>query len=134
MFSAQNDLILDPFLGTGTTTLAAIASKRNSIGYDIDESFYELIHSNIKNQEQFINDYISNRLEKHMNFVDERKKLKGNDVFKYLNKHYDFPVMTRQELEIKIPFVKNIIIEKNSIIAKYFDKVSLISPNSSKLF
>lgn len=135
MFSVQNDLILDPFLGTGTTSLAAIASKRNSVGYDIDESFYELIIRNLKNQEQFINDYISNRIKKHLNFVDERKKIKGNDTFKYINKHYNFPVMTRQELEIKIPFVKRIKINETEILAEYFkDEIGLKAPNSNQLF
>lgn len=135
MFSVQNDLILDPFLGTGTTSLAAIASKRNSVGYDIDKSFYELIVRNLKNQEQFINDYISNRIKKHLNFVDERKKIKGNDAFKYINRHYNFPVMTRQELEIKIPFVKRIKINETEILAEYFnDEIGLKSPNSNQLF
>ena len=32
MFSIQGDIVLDPYLGTGTTTLGAMASGRNSIG------------------------------------------------------------------------------------------------------
>lgn len=36
MFSFAGDTILDPFLGTGTTTIAAIRSGRNSIGVEID--------------------------------------------------------------------------------------------------
>jgi DNA modification methylase len=127
MFSVQDDVILDPFLGTGTTTLASIASKRNSIGYDIDKSFSDLIYNNISNKENFINEIISNRLQKHLNFVEERKIIKGEETFKYLNKHYNFPVMTRQELEIKIPFVKKINIKNSEILVKYFDKIGLIS-------
>jgi len=41
MFSIQQDTVLDPFWGTGTTTLAAIASSRNSIGVEIDEKLVE---------------------------------------------------------------------------------------------
>ena len=48
MFSVQGDVILDPFLGTGTTTLAALASARNSIGYEIDRNFKDLIEKRIK--------------------------------------------------------------------------------------
>lgn len=36
MFSFAGDTVLDPFLGTGTTTVAAICSGRNSIGVEID--------------------------------------------------------------------------------------------------
>jgi hypothetical protein len=42
MFSFVGDMVLDPFLGTGTTTVAAAKWVRNSIGYEIDEHFYEL--------------------------------------------------------------------------------------------
>jgi modification methylase len=36
MFSFVGDTVLDPFLGTGTTMLAAMRHGRNSIGYEID--------------------------------------------------------------------------------------------------
>ena len=36
MFSIKGDTVLDPFLGIGTTAAAAIASQRNSIGYEIN--------------------------------------------------------------------------------------------------
>jgi DNA modification methylase len=41
MFSFVNDTVLDPFLGTGTTSLAAAQCGRNSIGYEIDASYLE---------------------------------------------------------------------------------------------
>ncbi len=36
------DTILDTFLGTGTTTIAAAKWGRNSLGYEIDEHYYDL--------------------------------------------------------------------------------------------
>lgn len=39
MFSFAGDTVLDPFSGTGTTTVAAITCGRNSIGYEIDEHY-----------------------------------------------------------------------------------------------
>jgi DNA modification methylase len=39
MFSFVGDTVLDPFLGTGTTTLAALQTGRNSIGYEIDAEY-----------------------------------------------------------------------------------------------
>jgi len=47
MFSIIGDVVLDPFLGTGTTTKAAIELKRNSIGYEIDENLKPIIEEKI---------------------------------------------------------------------------------------
>ncbi len=47
MFSIIGDTILDPFLGTGTTTKAAIELKRNSIGYEIDPNLEPVIKEKI---------------------------------------------------------------------------------------
>jgi DNA modification methylase len=39
MFSYVGDTVLDPFLGSGTTSLAAIYTLRNSIGYEVEPSY-----------------------------------------------------------------------------------------------
>ncbi len=43
MFSFIGDTVLDPFLGTGTTTEAAIIANRSSIGYEVEEKYYEIV-------------------------------------------------------------------------------------------
>lgn len=43
MFSFVNDTILDPFIGSGTTSLAAKNLGRNSVGYEINPKFIEMI-------------------------------------------------------------------------------------------
>lgn len=47
MFSFYGDIILDPFLGSGTTTREALELGRNSIGYEINKEFLEIIKSKI---------------------------------------------------------------------------------------
>jgi site-specific DNA-methyltransferase (adenine-specific) len=47
MFSFVGDTVLDPFLGSGTTTLAAKNLNRNSIGYEINEKFLSIIRDKI---------------------------------------------------------------------------------------
>jgi site-specific DNA-methyltransferase (adenine-specific) len=42
MYSFVGDTVLDPFVGTGTTMLAAIKCGRNSIGYEIDPKFVDI--------------------------------------------------------------------------------------------
>ncbi len=39
MFSFYGDTVLDPFVGTGTTMVAALRANRNSIGLDIDAEY-----------------------------------------------------------------------------------------------
>jgi DNA modification methylase len=40
--SNENDIILDPFLGSGTTALAAKHLKRNYIGFEINENYFKI--------------------------------------------------------------------------------------------
>lgn len=42
LFSFAGDTILDPFLGTGTTSLAAITTGRNSIGNEIEPTYFKM--------------------------------------------------------------------------------------------
>lgn len=48
MFSFVGDTVLDPFSGTGTTTVAAINTGRNSIGYEIDPKYAQLARRRIE--------------------------------------------------------------------------------------
>jgi DNA modification methylase len=48
MFSFYNEVVLDPFLGSGTTAKAAINLGRNAIGYEINESFKNIIKSKLE--------------------------------------------------------------------------------------
>jgi site-specific DNA-methyltransferase (adenine-specific) len=45
----EGDTVLDPFMGSGTTAIAAIRNNRNVIGYDIDKDVYDYSIERIKN-------------------------------------------------------------------------------------
>jgi site-specific DNA-methyltransferase (adenine-specific) len=47
MFSFPNETVLDPFLGSGTTSLAAKKLNRNSIGYEINPEYIPIIKEKI---------------------------------------------------------------------------------------
>jgi len=119
MYSVKGDMVLDPFLGTGTTIISAIASGRNSIGYELDPNFEEYIKKSIKNSKNSSNEYILNRFEKHVVFVNNRIEEKG--PLKYTANNYPIPVMTRQELNIKLSLIKEIKEKEEFIIADYED-------------
>ena len=47
MFSFVGDTVLDPFWGTGTTTVAAMKTARHSVGYEIDRRFLQMGHDRL---------------------------------------------------------------------------------------
>ena len=48
-WSNEGDLVLDPFMGSGTTALAAKKLNRHYIGIEINEDYYNLINNRINN-------------------------------------------------------------------------------------
>ncbi len=53
MFTFEGETVLDPFLGSGTTSLAAKKLNRNSIGYEINPEFEKIILDKIGNDTIF---------------------------------------------------------------------------------
>jgi DNA modification methylase len=52
MFSVKKEMVLDPFLGSGTTTKIAMLNERNSIGYEVDEKMLSTITKKISNRKK----------------------------------------------------------------------------------
>ena len=48
MFSFAGDTVLDPFLGTGSTSEAAMRWGRNSVGFEIDAHYLEMAHARLQ--------------------------------------------------------------------------------------
>jgi len=51
MFSFVNDVVLDPFLGSGTTLKVALELKRSGVGYEINKNFLEIIKKKVNNSD-----------------------------------------------------------------------------------
>jgi DNA modification methylase len=47
MFSFVGDTVLDPFMGTGTTNLAASRWGRNSVGFEVDTHYFDLAYQRL---------------------------------------------------------------------------------------
>lgn len=47
--SNENDVVLDTFMGSGTTAVACIETNRNYIGFEIDENYYRTALRRIEN-------------------------------------------------------------------------------------
>ncbi len=79
MFSFVGETVLDPFLGSGTTSLAAKNLNRNSIGYEINEEFLPIIKDKLGlKQDTIFQDAtfeIIKQEELSIDFKEEIKKL-----------------------------------------------------------
>jgi DNA modification methylase len=47
LYTYQGDLVLDPFIGSGTTAVAAVESGRHYVGFDTEESYVDLARDRI---------------------------------------------------------------------------------------
>lgn len=121
MYSLQGDVILDPFMGTGTTALAAAITQRNSIGYEIDKDFVAVAADNLISLPiDNANGMIDKRIETHNQFVEDRAKTKE---IKHFNRNLNLPVITSQETDIKFSYLSKITAERmNKIVATYTEK------------
>lgn len=52
LYTYQGDLVLDPFIGSGTTAVAAIETGRRYVGFDTEESYVELARERIASLER----------------------------------------------------------------------------------
>ena len=54
LFSFTNDIVIDPFMGSGTTAIAAIKNNRNFVGYEINKEYINLANNRILNLKEKI--------------------------------------------------------------------------------
>jgi site-specific DNA-methyltransferase (adenine-specific) len=47
LFSFAGDVVLDPFAGTGSTSVAAISSGRNSIGVEVEKRYFSIMATRV---------------------------------------------------------------------------------------
>ncbi len=100
MFSIIGDTVLDPFLGTGTSTLAAVCSARSSIGVEVKTSLVEQAASRLPSARELGIQRVRARLDNHRQFVNHREA--DGRPLKYTNRHYQIPVQTKQERELEL--------------------------------
>jgi len=100
MYSVYGDTVLDPFWGTGTTSLAAMVAGRSSVGYELQEQFVDLFDETVPRVTELAHDTVSRRVRRHEEFVERR--LEDGAEFEYTAENYDFPVTTRQEQPLRL--------------------------------
>ncbi|MHA2211088.1 MAG: DNA methyltransferase [Candidatus Thorarchaeota archaeon] len=52
LFTHQGELVIDPFVGSGTTLLAAKDTGRNAVGFDLKQEYVDLSNERVKPLEE----------------------------------------------------------------------------------
>ncbi len=119
MYSLIGDTVLDPFLGTGTTTAVAIAGGRSSIGFEIERELEQPIRDTIDTACPLGRVYASRRLSAHLDFVQSREA--AGKPCRHVNRHYGFPVVTGQETDLQFLIPKSIRVDSDANCFAYHD-------------
>lgn len=132
MFTFIGETVLDPFLGSGTTSLAAAISDRNSIGYEINKEFIPSIEKKLrKQQETLFSDFEFKTFEQKLHPVDWNKEIKK---LQYI---FSDPVNFDKKVDPnKLKFGSKVNIDdgKNGVKReKYFTVKEIINSNLIKL-
>lgn len=106
MHSIYGDTVLDPFLGTGTSTAASIALSRNSIGVDLEKGLGNRIEETIRSSLRIGKEKTLDRLSRHREFVSVR--IDSGKKIKHRNENHGFQVMTSQETDITMYIPKRL--------------------------
>ena len=123
MFSFPQETVLDPFMGSGTTALAARNLNRNSVGYEINPEYIPIIKGKIGGNDAFMQvetEFIK-QSERNINF--EKLPYQFVDVHK-LDKKIDVK---------KLQFGSKIDAESSTTREELFSVKEIISPELLKL-
>jgi len=123
MFSFVNDTVLDPFLGSGTTSLAAKKLGRHSIGYEINPDFLPLIKEKLGIHQKIIFEDVNFEI-----INQKRADIDFKETIKELPYIFRDPVKFDKKIDPRqIPFGSRIN-NDNSEMEKYYSVKEVISP------
>ena len=72
LLSWENQTVLDPFMGSGSTGVSSLILNRNFKGYELDENYYKIANRRIKNTIDTLS--IPTLFEPHLEYNTKPKK------------------------------------------------------------
>ncbi|MCL1864729.1 MAG: thermonuclease family protein [Spirochaetes bacterium] len=127
MFSFPNETVLDPFLGSGTTSLAAKNLNRNSIGYEINPEYIPIIEKKIGGNDAFMQaeTEIIKQPETTLVFEEKIKEL----PYRFIDTH-----KLNKKIDVKkLQYGSKIDTESSGQREEFFTVKEIISPELIKL-
>ena len=126
MFSFPNETVLDPFMGSGTTALAAKKLNRNSVGYEINADFLPIIKEKIGNDDVFSKSEIEFIKQSEIN-IDFENKIK-NLPYQFVDMH-----KLDKKIDVKTLQYGSKIDKDSGERDEYYSVKEVISPELIKL-
>jgi site-specific DNA-methyltransferase (adenine-specific) len=125
MFAFVGDTVLDPFLGSGTTSLAAKNLGRNSIGYEINKEFLPFIKKKLQIESDKLNQF---KIIEEIPIIDFKAEItKLPYIFK------DFHKFDKKIDPKKLQFGSKIDTNGSNKREEYYSIKEIISPELIKL-
>jgi len=103
MFSTYGERVLDPFWGTGTTSMAALVTGRDSVGVERERALVEAFDERVRTAPERSRSLAEDRLAAHRQFLADR-----DDPPNYEAEHYEFGVVTKAERRIRLRAVDGV--------------------------
>ena len=128
MYSAYGDRVLDPFWGTGTTTLAAMAAGRDSVGVERDPDLVDAFDRRVADVPALSRRVALERLRDHAAFVDDRRA--AGDPPSYEAEHYPTRVVTKAERSIRLYEVSEVTETDEGYVATHAPVTEMPDPDS----
>ena len=125
MFSFVGETVFDPFVGSGTTSLAAKNLGRNSIGYEINKEFYTIIKDKLQTN---LLDFSS---KSEVDFIEDKGMSK--DDFKNLPYIFNDPHKIDKKIDVKKLQFGSKIDSSKTKKNELFSVKQVISPNRIEL-
>lgn len=117
MYSIEGDVVLDPFVGTGTTSMAALAAGRSSVGVDREPSLLTLARDRLLTARPWAEGRAAARLRDHRAWLTQREaagKPPGHAA-----EALGLAVMTSQERKMRLTTPARIWAEGALILAEH---------------
>ena len=124
MFSFVGDVVLDPFLGSGTSSVAALKLRRNSIGYEINKDYHSIIKNRVQNAIGLFN-----KEAKIQFLVQKSKKIDWDLEIRNLPYIFKDAVMFERKIDPKLLRFGSRINGKEEDTERYYKVLKVISPN-----
>jgi len=130
MFSFPNEIVLDPFLGSGTTSLSAKNLNRNSIGYEINSEYISIIKGKIGGDNAFMQVEIEFLQQRHYGFNLQSLAKKIKELpYQFVDTH-----KLDKKIDIKkLQYGSKIDAENSGQREEYFTVKEIINPELIRL-
>lgn len=122
MFSFAGETVFDPFMGSGTTALAARNLQRNSIGYEINPDFVNYYKQKVDNVRLFNNSTCQYKLDSSI--INKEEKL---NTLPYV---FNDPHKMESKIDVKKLQFGSKIDKDSKEREEYYSVKSVLSPNT----